>query len=68
MIEANPLTGRRPPHPTLRVDLSPEGEVNEGQGRTAIHLSLRGRGRMASAIRVRGPYPARGTLEGVSHG
>tara|TARA_A100001391_G_scaffold111858_1_gene75130 strand:+ start:65141 stop:65323 length:183 start_codon:yes stop_codon:yes gene_type:complete len=37
---------KRPPHPSLRADLSPKGEVKKVTN-AADHLSLRGRGRMA---------------------
>src|SRR6185437_1960815 len=44
------------PHPPLRVDLSPQGRADPGMALPVFHLALRGRGRIASAIRVRGPW------------
>src|SRR6185312_6329400 len=47
----------RPPHPPLRVDLSPEGEVGMWRGLALLYISLwTGRGRIAPASRVRGPF------------
>jgi len=40
---------RRPPHPALRADLSPKGEVMGGTILPKHHLSLRGRGRRVAA-------------------
>src|SRR6185437_5315801 len=46
----------RPPHPPLRVDLSPEGEVGMWRGLALLYISLWERGRIAPASRVRGPF------------
>jgi hypothetical protein len=45
---------KRPPHPTLRVDLSPKGEVMCGEIVPQVHLSLGGE--VGPKDRVRGPF------------
>ena len=36
------MRGARPPHPALRADLSPQGEVKRGKAVPHHHLSLGG--------------------------
>ena len=42
MADGLDLAAGRPPHPPLRGDLSPQGEVKQRQGRASSHLSLGG--------------------------